>query len=223
MTLEQHELSVRGRGSRTRTQQIGARFGYCAALLNAIAFLWYGYDTLAGTTATNPITWWLWFGETLVGLLIYADRTRDMSKWLVEAVSMIGVACVGGYLIYRVVTGHATTVLEPVEPVDFLVSLTTVGVFIFWLKTRKRLGSSVSVWVFQVVLIAAALPLIRSTIADPTAEPLVPWLIWTGAFTCQTMCVLLRWDGWTPLLNPINYVITHLIIVVVVWQCATSL
>lgn len=201
----------------TPIRRLGAQLGYLAAVVNAVAFVWYSFGILSGETETNPITWWLWLAETFIGLLIYADRTRDTSKWLAEAISMVGVTIVGGYLIFQVFAGHQEVVLHSVQPIDFLSAGLAAVALIFWISTRKRWGAGASLWVFQLALFSAAFPLIRAVAADPSSEPFWPWALWTGAFVLQALCAMLRWDGKEPLLNPINYAVTHGLVAWIIW------
>jgi len=56
-------------------EDVGAVFGYVAAAIMVVAFVWYGHDIWTGSARTNPLSWWMWAIETFVGLMIYADRT----------------------------------------------------------------------------------------------------------------------------------------------------
>ena len=198
--------------------KLGAQAGYVAAVLQAIAFTWYCVVVFSNEAHTNPISWWLWFGETVVGLLIYADRTRDMYKWIAEATALVGVVAVAGYLAVRMFLGDARVVLATVEPVDIAIAIAAVAMFIFWLLTRKKWGPGISVWVFQIVLVLAIFPIVRATYANPAAEPLWPWILWTVSFSFQFLCAALRWDGYEPLVNPLNYAITHGLVSWIIFQ-----
>ena len=198
--------------------RLGAQAGYVAAILQAIAFVWYCVVVFSNDAHTNPISWWLWSGETLVGLLIYADRTRDAYKWLAEAVALVGVIAVAGYLAARIFIGDASVILAPVESIDVYIAIAAIGTFVFWLLTRKKWGPGASIWVFQVVLVLAVFPLVRATYANPVAEPLWPWALWTASFSFQFLSAALRWDGYEPLVNPLNYAITHGLVTWIILQ-----
>lgn len=203
-------------------QKFGARVGYLAALLQFVAFGLYGQGLFDGSIHTNPVSWWMWGVETLVGLVIYADRTQDASKWAAEAASLLGVLGVNLYLGYRMLSGDIAAVLEPVALLD-LVSTILAGIaFWFWLASRKRLGPEPALLVFQFALLAAAFPLIRSAYVDPSAEPLWPWVLWSISFGLQLLCTTIRWDGWMPLLNPANYLATHAIVAAIIWYGAAA-
>ena len=200
----------------SQTRTIGAGFGYLAAFLNVVAFVWYVVVIFGHDVTTNPITWWLWLGETITGLLIYADRTKDRSKWLLEATALVGVVIVGGYLAVEAVLGKVDVVLASVETIDYWITGLTIATFCFWLGTRKRLGASAALWLFQVVLLLAAVPLIRATWETPSAEPLGPWAIWTLAFVSLTICTRLRWDGKDVFIYAASNMATHGIITAIV-------
>jgi len=201
-------------------RSIGAVCGYLAAVVNIIAFVWYGHGVLAGTVETNPLSWWMWLTETGVGLAIYIDRTRDLSKWSAEAVSMVGVTAVAGYLTVMAFIGHAKTVLISVAPVDYGATVAAAGAFVIWLSTRERHGAGIAILVFQIALVAAAFPLIRAAHANPLAEPFGPWALWTVAYGLQLLCAGLRLDGPGALWNPLNYTLTHGAVAWIVWQGA---
>jgi FtsH-binding integral membrane protein len=200
-------------------ESIGAALGYLAGFLNAAGFVWYCQVMFASETTTNPISWWLWLGETLISLVIYWDYTRDKSKAFAEFVSLIGAAVVSLYLLWRVLTGDSSIVFSAVETVDYYVGGFAVVAFVVWFVTRdvqNRHKAKLAVIVFQLALFAAVVPLVRSTYADPSAEPLGPWVLWTGVFLLQSICAGLRWDGWTPLISPINYTLTHFLVVLAI-------
>lgn len=189
---------------------LGAVCGYAAALIQAGAYGWYMLDLVEGSVHTNPVSWYLWLGETLVGLLIYADRTNDRSKWIAEAVAFVGVIAVAGYLTYQWWASGATELFGTVKVPDDLWSTgLAVLAFVVWVDKREHWGPGVANWVFQFALLAAAYPLIRAAWADPSAEPFWPWALWSASFFLQFLCACLRWDGVTPLLNPLNYLATH--------------
>lgn len=196
--------------------QIGAACGYLAAALNAVVFVWYGREVLVGKVDTNPITWWLWMIETAVGLTIYVARTQDRSKWAAEAVSMLGVVIIAGYLTVMAFFGHARVVFASVEIVDYGVAALAIVAFVVY----NKCGPKVAIFVFQAALIAAIFPLLRATLVNPSAEPFGPWALWAVAFTLQALCAGLRWDGADTLLNPINYALTHGAVAWIVWQSA---
>lgn len=209
--------------NRNRTvMRLGAGFGYLAGFLNIVAFIWYNLDVVMGNVITNPVTWWLWLGETIVSLFLYIKLTKDFSKWAAEAVSLLGVATVLLLLSLKTFSGDSTIVFAAVEPIDYLSAIVAVAAFSVWLKTRKTHGALVASWVFQLAIVSAAVPLIRSAWADPSAEPFGPWAVWTIAFGLQTLCSGMRWSGFTPLLSPLNYTALHGIVALIVWFGAAS-
>ncbi|OGG39894.1 hypothetical protein A2118_00725 [Candidatus Kaiserbacteria bacterium GWA2_50_9] len=197
-------------------EDVGAVFGYVAAAIMVVAFVWYGHDIWTGSARTNPLSWWMWAIETFVGLMIYADRTRDISKWVAEAASLVGVVVVALYLAVIAIQGHVSVVFASIESIDFVSTGAAIVTFGFWIATRKKLGAGPSIWVFQVTLILVAFPLIRATLADPSVEPFWPWTLWTISFGFQTVCAWLRWDGYEPVVNPLNYAIIHCLVAVIV-------
>lgn len=201
---------------------LGAVCGYLAAVLNIVGFIWYSRAIATGSVETNPMSWWMWFAETGVGLAIYIDRTRDSSKWSAEAASMVGVTAVAGYLTVMALVGHAKAVFATVAVVDYGATIAAVASFIIWLSTRKKHGAVVGILVFQIVLVAAAFPLVRAAYVNPSAEPFGPWALWTAVFALQALCAWLRWDGVTALFNPINYTLTHGTVAWIVWYGAAS-
>lgn len=201
-----------------RLRNLGACAGYSAAFVQAIAFTWYCIIVFSHDAHTNPISWWLWLGETLVGLVIYIDHTRDTPKWINEAVAFVGVIMVASYLALRIFMGDTAIVLAPVETIDIVVAVATVATFCFWVLTREKLGAGISLWIFQIALVAAAFPLIRATFVDPSAEPFWPWALWTLSFSLQLLSASLRWDDIEALLNPLNYAATHGLVALIVWH-----
>ncbi len=201
----------------------GSWCGFLAALTNLLAFTWYVYEVFGGKVDTNPVTWYLWLIETAVSLTLFRDRTHDMSKWLAEGVSMVGVLLVAVYLTGKVIGGQAAIVLASVQPSDVIPTLIAGAAFLVWTQTKDNPRyTGLALWVFQIALFAAVVPLIRATYAHPSVEPLGPWAMWTGAFTLQSICVILKLKKGEidTLLSPINYAITHGAIALIIWQGA---
>lgn len=193
---------------------------YLAAFANAIAFVWYFVEAISGQVGTNPVSWVLWLIETGVGLFLYSRRTEDRCKWRVEQVSMIGVGVIVVCLAVKAVEAGAEAVLAPVRWVDAVPTVLAVWAYKFWLGTRRVDGGAGALWVFQLALFAAAVPLIRTVYADNTAEPFGPWALWFVAFILQTLGVALRWEkGKNDLLfNPVNYAVVHGLVAWIVWH-----
>ncbi len=200
---------------------VGAVFGYTAAFMNAVGLAWYSRDMFFGETITNPVTWWLWLVETIISLIIYVDRTKDMSKWATEAVSAVGVSIISLFLLFQTLSGEAHSVFETVELVDYIAATFAVVALVVWIVTRKTYGAGIALWVFQLALLSAIFPLMRSAVVETAVEPLGPWVLWTIAFAFQAICAYLRWDGYEPIVSPINYTITHGLIAITILHSAT--
>ncbi len=209
-TIGSGSVHVAGFWDRSR---VGAAFGIVAGILNLVVFVWYCWTAFSGETTTNPISWWLWFAETLFCLFIYIDRTRDFPTWFTEAASMLGVTVISGYLIWEILIGDSSIVFASVETVDYVALGFAVLAFVVWAFTRKDDGKGPAIWFFQLALLSAIFPLVRSAYTDPTSEPLGPWIAWTFVFLFQTICAWLRVREPGAVVNPLMYTITHALVV----------
>lgn len=213
------DLQTIGTGSVPATDfwsRFGAWCGWGAGILNLIGFVWYCTVVLDGSATTNAITWWMLLGETLVSLAILRDRTGDPATWFTEFVSMIGVGFVSLYLLWEVLQGKGLVVLASVATIDIFILGLTLAVGAIWLATRRKYGAGPAIWIFQIVLVSSMIPLVRSAYADPTSEPLGPWVLWCGVFFLQTVCAKLRLRELEAYINPLNYTLTHVLVVVAI-------
>jgi hypothetical protein len=204
-------------------RNIGTVAGYANAVLQIVAFAWYGITIYSGATHTNPITWYLLFIETVVGLLIYANHTKDVPKYAGEIIALIGVVGMGIYLTTQTLWG-TRLVWETVDwNTDLIPTVAAVGAFLYWFPRRNsKRHSRIALWLYQIAIFGAMGPLILSTWTHPTAEPFGPWAVWTVGFALQTICAAFRWEDKESLFNPINYAITHGIVAGIVWYSAAS-
>ncbi len=193
--------------------RVGAWCGWGAGILNLIGFVWYCTVVLDGSATTNAITWWMLLGETLVSLALLKDRTGDPATWFTEFVSMIGVGFVSLYLVGEVFLGAESVVLASVETIDIVFLVLTLAVGVIWLATRRKYGAGPAIWIFQIVLVGSMIPLVLSTYEDPLSEPLGPWVLWCFVFLLQTICAKLRLAELEAYINPLNYTLTHVLVV----------
>lgn len=195
---------------------IKASCGYLAAALNLVGFGLYFFEAFRGHVDTNPVTWYLWLLETFVSLTLYSSYTEKPSVWAAEAASLVGVILFCLYLTFEVVVNKKEVGWANVELIDWVTSLAVVIVYAIWLRMKDRpQWKKYSLVLFQVVLLAVAVPLIRSAAMHPHAEPFWPWAVWTVSFSLQALCAWLfqKNDG-VALANPVNYALTHGIVAV---------
>ena len=201
-----------------RVSQIGAFLGYIGAAVSFTAYTTYAVFLLQGRTDTNVITWGLWAVESILSFHIYRRQVKgDLPKYLEELVAAIGCCTVTAVLFGRA-TLAGVDILKQLHWVDGIsVILFLIVLYIY--KTTKDVWNATLA--FQGVVIFSSLPLVRSVFENPTAEPLLPWILWTLGFLFQLLCVIARSGGlasYRTFPTPMNYLFWHGFVAIIVFS-----
>lgn len=200
-------------------REVGKWLGYAGAILSGIAYIVYGTDLLRGGTDTNIVTWALWSVESLLNFQIYRKQVKgDFAKYAEELAASIGCVTITILICGRAALTGAT-LLGPVEWQDGITALLAIIVLVVYRRALKRGNVWPATLTFQALLMFSALPLARSTLANPAGEPFWPWAAWATGFFLQCVCVFLRRDDkrwYRELLTPVNYLFWHALIATIV-------
>jgi tellurite resistance protein TehA-like permease len=178
---------------------------------------------LNGEADTNIITWGLWALESLLSFGIYKRQSgNDFATYLEELVASFG--CI---TITLLLTGRALIVgadiVGPLAWVDGISAILFVIVFLIYQQSIKSGNVWPATLSFQGVLIFSSLPLVRSTLENPSGEPFLPWVLWSTGFALQFACAYLRGKGEhsaRALLTPGNYFFWHGAMAVIIINAA---
>lgn len=148
--------------------------------------------------------------------------------------SMWALAGVIDLASYFAVTGDWVVNILPA-----VCALAAIGTFIYAYK-RKRFswpdktdwafvgadGAITVVWVFTNAVFANLLyqansalsfvPMCRGLLSGREKEKLLPWLVWTLAYSILMWSVLLRFHRWEELAYPVSHVATHLVVATII-------
>jgi len=219
MALKQREIAR----SRARVRIAGGLLGLLGAVISALAYMAYGAHVLRWEPETNIITWGLWSLEAALSFRIYKRQTRDdLATYAEEWVASLGCCTVTALLFARAIVA-GTDPFGPVEWVDGVSVLLFAIVFGIYRHSLKFNDVWPATLAFQGVMIFSAFPLVRSTLENPSGEPLWPWVLWTAGFALQFLCAFLRQDGargHRTLLTPLNYLFWHALIAGIVYMNA---
>jgi hypothetical protein len=204
---------------------LGAMLGYLGASISLMAYGWYAALLLSKEVDTNIVTWGLWSFEATLSFFIYKSQTRgDFPKYVEELIAAIGCITVTVLLIGRAWLTDAI-LLAQTEWSDWASAIFCLAVLRIYLK---NIGDGNDSWmaarVFHGVIILSAIPIVRSTIENPSDEPLWPWVLWAVGFAFQSLCILLRrGEGkiYRVILTPINYGFWHAAIAIIIVFSAT--
>ncbi len=97
--------------------------------------------------------------------------------------------------------------------------LGVVGGIIWWIFHEAFYANAI----MQVALIASSYSIIVGLLKDPKSQRSFPWFLWSIVYISFVVAVLLRWDGkWQTLVYPINYVLLHILILVLTLRKSPS-
>lgn len=194
-----------GKGARL----LGAVFGVAAAAVHAYAYALYDLKVWNGEIDGNVTSWGLFACEFLI-LLAYRDFSKD---W---AMDLLYVTCaVLGFVTFVMVCLKLYLSGIPIQTkldyYDALIIVVNVFVLFMWMRFRDKDAPGIIDWLLQLTIVLDFIPIVRSTLANPSNEWDVPWGVWTIAYILQIFCVRWRSNGCQETeTTTIHYIAWHL-------------
>lgn len=204
--------------------RVGLVFGVVSAILHLAGYVLYAEGLINGEIETNVVSWSLWVVGTLIAYLVYRDIAHDWVKSLLNLICTISMFFIFGLLISNVLQGSISLEFDSEMITDLWIAVVDIFVMFIWILFRNR-NLRVVNFFFQLDIIISFIPIVRATIADPSAEPLLPWALWAAAYLFQYWCVGYRVEekieenedeGEEKLHTPFNYFAWHLVMACII-------
>ncbi|HYD93539.1 MAG TPA: hypothetical protein VEB18_03775 [Candidatus Paceibacterota bacterium] len=171
--------------------RVGLVLGLLAGVLHLVGYVLYAHGILNGAIHTNIVSWGLWTFGSIVAFVTFQEIAHDWVKSFLNAVCVLGMFVIFGLILYQRGRDHVPFELDAGMITDLLIAVLDLFVMFIWILFRKRSLSVIDFWL-QVDIIISFLPIMRSTIADPSSETLIPWVLWTFAYLAQYFCIACR-------------------------------
>lgn len=176
--------------------------GITAGIVQLHGYWVYNSHVRKGHIIPNGASWFIWGIGSLIAFFIYFDLTHDLIKSTLPFLCSLAAFVT---FVFFAIRGH----LSKPDSFEIYILILDFCVVVFWLTTgNPRLASLF----LQIDVIISFIPIIRSTLIDPSSEKPGAWKIWTLAYLLLTVTVLIRWESWWELLFPINYLLLHALI-----------
>lgn len=169
----------------------GLVLGLLAAALHLAGYVLYGWGIWRGAIHTNPFSWGLWVLGAGIAYGVFREIAHDWVKSLLNLVCTLGMLVICGMVGSQYILGSASLTWDTDTEINLAITVLDIFVMFIWILFRKRSLNVLDFW-FQVDIFVSFLPIVRATHADPTGETLLPWVLWTLAYTVQVFCVACR-------------------------------
>lgn len=210
--------------------RVGLVFGIISVILHLAGYVLYAQGIVRGEVVTNPVSWFLWVVGSVVAYLVYNDIAKDKVKSALNFVCSVSMFFIFGLLVAGYMQDPTPLALDTDMVTDLWIAGVDLFVMFIWIRFRDKSLSIVNFF-FQLDIIISFIPIVRATLADPSAEPLLPWALWTTAYLFQYWCV--GWREEKPeegeakddekLQTPFNYFVWHLVMTVIILAGGTAL
>ena len=162
-----------------------------ASALILVAFVQYNHGIFTGKNSPAIVSWALFSFITILNGLTFLGVS---SNWVLSmAVFTDAFICVAT-LLFALFHKNKNLEFDPIDTWAFILGLVAI---IAWRVSSVTYGN----WIVQVAYIIAFVPSYRNAWKNPANEPLIPWLIWTVAFTLNILAV-----GLSPVLTVTMFV-----------------
>ncbi len=192
-------------------------FGITALVLHLIAYGIYAREVFHERIKANVITWLMWLFGGIVELLTYAAITG--AHWSTDALPfacVLGIGfitlSIGLAQLRNTLSGTHYVFHKPILTDYFLFAFDALAA-LYWLYggtavIANTLAVSTSIITF--------IPLWRTTYNNPEGEQDLPWIIWSMAYICMFLAVILGEGSQEAglYIYPIYYFILHAVTVV---------
>jgi hypothetical protein len=193
-----------------------------AAELQALGYILYMRN---GHIDPNPLTWLMFAYGTTVLTVLEFDRQASFGELLLPIVCAIMGVAVAVQCWLKARAAGQSSIIEFFRPKDGLDKgafsadvVITVAYVVSWvLMTASFItesGRSAAALLFLIgsnlTTLTAFLPIIKSTIEEPTRERSSPWLVWTLAYGLLLLLTILNGNAMTELvLYPLSCTVLH--------------
>jgi hypothetical protein len=187
--------------------------GLAAGAMQALAYLIYLRQVVAGECRPNGMTWLLWTVGTLVFLAIEADIGAPVSVLLLPAVC----ALCSLWLAVRCFVRASYIAPEPQDRTILALDaaiLAGYGALVYgpFAVPSGSAAGLVFVMLPGISSVVAGWPIVRTTSIDPGNERPLAWFVWSAAYTLVALAAIAEGLSWPYLAYPAMNLGLHLVI-----------
>lgn len=177
-----------------------------ALLLNIVAGLTYDYLMVYGESKPNAASWAVWAFITILNAKSYKETSKDLVKYVFPVASAILCIFTFGLTLFE---GRVAFL----RSFDLVVLLLGILTSLIWWKTKS---AKIAQIILQICVAIGFIPTYMSVAGDPHAEALLPWILWSFSFALHAYVVKLRKGKVIDFLYPVNSVVLHFAVAVMI-------
>ncbi|HMO79085.1 MAG TPA: hypothetical protein PJ997_01105 [Candidatus Paceibacterota bacterium] len=165
-------------------------------------FYWRGVRS--GKIDPNAASWFIWAYGSLLNFATYNIMSGDMVKDILPFMCSVSCMVIFALMVYRNGIGR-------LDKIDYAIIASDIAVTFIWFL----IGATEANLTLQLTEFISFIPLIRGLLRGTDKEEILPWAIWSVAYTLMTVTVVIRWDKWQDVVYPVVAVVLHMTILVV--------
>lgn len=162
------------------------------------------YNRVAGDKI-NTGSWSMWALTGIIDLASYSAVTGD---WVVNILPAVCALAAVGTFCYAIVRKRFSWP----DKTDWAFVGVDGAITVIWVFTNAVLANLL----YQVSTIMSFIPMCRGLLSSREKEKLLPWLIWTLAYTVLMWSVLLRFHRWEEMAYPLSHVAICLVVAIII-------
>lgn len=173
-----------------------------AGLLQLIGYIIYYKKVLTGSIVPNTASWLIWAIGGILTTSSYIFVSKDIVKDILPIVCSLTVVFIFILCLLRGKFGK-------IDSFEWVIIILDIGITLYWYFSKDAFITNV---LFVLSAFPSFIPIIRAAWKNPENESSLPWVIWSLAYVCMTITVLLRYDKWQDLFYPVALFCLHIII-----------
>lgn len=177
-----------------------ASIGVIAGVLQIFGYYEYWKHVYKGSIKPDTASWSIWTFGALLEAVTYIYVSQDLIKSILPIICTI---CALAFFIYALVTKH----FSKLNTFEIALLVGDIFISIIWYLTSDALLANI---LLVVTAIISFIPIIIHSYTNPENEDSVPWVIWSIAYFCMCITVMLRWSGWGSIIYPLIFLFLHI-------------
>ena len=177
-----------------------------AALLQIGGYFSYSRHVIGGNINPNTTTWIIWAFGSMFNCFSYIAASGD---WVKE---LLPIACAVSCIVTFFICYMKDKFMEPKAEYMILLVFDLLVTLIWW-ETESAVYANL---LYQISTIASFIPIFIEIKRDSKVERSEPWFIWSAAYLLLTLVVMVRLNSWIDIVYPLNCLVLHLAIGIIV-------
>lgn len=157
-----------------------------ASLILVLVYIIYLKQIRSGESTPNPGTWITWF--VIMGINAFNYFEVVDNSYLKAAIVFIGFASITVIMVYSLVKGRFARLAR----IDATLLIISLIIAIFWQISQE---ANISSLLLQITIFTSFLPTAIGLWQNRLQEKHWPWTLAAGAYTLQTISLLIDFDG----------------------------